>query len=131
MVVLDASAIVHVVVRTPTGQELEPLLESAGGLHAPAMVDAEVVSALRGIERSRALRTAHVEAALLDFGRLRLRRHPYRRLFIRAWELRRNFTIYDALYVALAEVFDASLLTTDRRLAGAVRRHTEVELVQV
>jgi predicted nucleic acid-binding protein len=51
-------------------------------------------------------------------------------LLARAWNMRRNFTVYDALYVALAEAASAPLLTSDRRLARAVRRHTDVELAQ-
>jgi len=36
-----------------------------------------------------------------------------------AWEHRANLRTYDALYVALAEVLDATLLTADARLAAA------------
>jgi predicted nucleic acid-binding protein len=43
--------------------------------------------------------------------------------------LRNNFSVYDAAYVALAEVLEAALLTHDWRLAVAARRHAMVELV--
>jgi predicted nucleic acid-binding protein len=43
--------------------------------------------------------------------------------------LRNKLTVYDAVYVALAEALDAPLLTRDRRLAAAARRHARVELV--
>jgi hypothetical protein len=44
---------------------------------------------------------------------------PYEPLAPRAWELRQNLSIYDATYVALAELTDATLITLDRRIAGA------------
>ena len=36
-----------------------------------------------------------------------------------AWEHRRNLSVYDGSYVALAELLQAALVTLDRRIAGA------------
>ena len=47
----------------------------------------------------------------------------------RAWELRNNLTPYDAVYVALAEVLDATLVTTDARIARAPGLRAEVDVV--
>ena len=58
-----------------------------------------------------------------------LRRSPDDLLLGRVWELRHNLTAYDAVYVALAEVLDARLLTRDRRIAAAPGHHATVELV--
>jgi predicted nucleic acid-binding protein len=55
-----------------------------------------------------------------------IRRYPHTFLLARAWDLRRNFTAYDAVYVALAEALDAPLLTRDQRLAAAAKRHVRV-----
>ena len=60
---------------------------------------------------------------------LPLRRYPHRLLLHRVWELRYNLTAYDAVYVSLAELLGASLLTCDRRLATAAARYTEIDLV--
>jgi predicted nucleic acid-binding protein len=94
------------------------------------VIDAEVASALRAVERRRLAPQERVAAGLTNLAGFRATRHPYPPLLPRAWQLRRNFTVYDALYVALAEIAGAPLLTSDRRLARAVRRHTDVELAQ-
>lgn len=56
-------------------------------------------------------------AALTDLGDLPARRWPSEPLLPRMWQLRDYVTAYDASYVALAELLDAQLLTTDQRLA--------------
>ena len=68
-------------------------------------------------------------SALADLADLRLNRYPHDVLLPRVWKLRNNLTAYDAVYVALAEVLDAPLLTRDRRLAAAARHHVRVELI--
>jgi predicted nucleic acid-binding protein len=51
------------------------------------------------------------------------------RLVPRYWALRDNLTVYDAAYVALAEAFDAPLLTADARLARAPGPRCTVEVL--
>jgi predicted nucleic acid-binding protein len=68
------------------------------------------------------------QAAMDDFLAFPVQRHAHDFLLPRVWALRDNFTAYDAIYVALAEVLDATLLTHDRRLAASARRHVPVEL---
>ena len=46
-------------------------------------------------------------------------RFAHQLLLGRAWELRDTVRGWDAMYVALAEILDAVLITTDRRLAAA------------
>jgi predicted nucleic acid-binding protein len=58
-----------------------------------------------------------------------LHRYPHDVLLPRVWELRHNLTAYDAVYVALAEVLDAPLLTRDRRVATAAGHRARVDLV--
>jgi predicted nucleic acid-binding protein len=67
--------------------------------------------------------------ALATAHRLGLHRHPSRVLWMRAWELRRNLSAYDALYAALAEHLDVPLLTADGRLARAPGLPCSVELM--
>ena len=56
-------------------------------------------------------------------------RYGHRSLLARAWELRANVRTWDALYVALAEALDGTLLTTDVRLAAATRAHSSIEVI--
>ena len=69
------------------------------------------------------------DAALLDLARLPLRRIDHVGLLHRAWELRHNFSFYDGLYVALAEILDMPLVTLDRRLTRAVGDATGVAVL--
>ena len=75
------------------------------------------------------LDTQRVELALADLLALRLERVGHGPLLGRCWELRANLTIYDAAYVALAEALDTTLLTADRRLAGAAGSRCPVEVI--
>lgn len=88
-------------------------------LFAPAHLDAEVVSALRGMSRHSAVLGAAVPAALRHLASFPIRRMPLAPLLPRIWQLRENATVYDAAYVALAENLDAPLVTSDRKLAAA------------
>ena len=65
----------------------------------------------------------------MDLVAFPIRRYPHHFLLPRVWELRGNLTTYDAMYVALAEMLDAALVTRDRRLATAAGRYAAVELV--
>lgn len=58
-------------------------------------------------------------------------RHAQEPLLTRVWALRQNLTACDAVYVALAEVLDATLLTCDARLSGAPGVEGLVDLVQL
>lgn len=94
-------------------------LSSGDALFVPAHVDAEVVSALRGLVRvSKAVDRA-VPRALAHLAGFPLRRMPLAPLLERMWQLRANVTAYDAAYVALAEQLDCALVTCDAKLAAA------------
>ena len=66
---------------------------------------------------------------LADLGDLALQRHAHDWLLPRVWELRHNFTAYDAVYVALAEALDAPLVTRDARLAAAPGHSARIEMM--
>ena len=61
---------------------------------------------------------------------LAIRRHSHFDLLSRVWELRENLTAYDAMYVALAEATDATLVTCDARLGGAPGQDASIEVVR-
>lgn len=130
MVVLDASALLELILSTAVGKRLAQRLESpALSLHAPHLVDLEVLSVLRRELRAGridALRAANARQHLLE---LDLERHSHEPLVERIWALRENLSAYDAAYVALAEVLDCPLLLRDARVARASGIRCRVELV--
>lgn len=94
-------------------------LKAGDALFAPAHLDAEVVSALRGMARGNHGLEQMVPRALTHLAGFPIRRMPLPPLLDRMWELRHNITAYDAAYVALAERLEAVLVTCDARLATA------------
>jgi predicted nucleic acid-binding protein len=98
-------------------------------LHAPHLLDLEVAQVLRRHAASGQIEAERGRLALLDLEDLPIRRYPHRLLLQRVWELRHNMTAYDAVYIALAEVLGAPLVTCDRRLAGAAGHNAQIELV--
>ena len=70
-------------------------------------------------------------AAIEDLLVLPITRYPTIALLERAWVLRHTFTSYDALYVALAEALETSLVTSDEHLASAVGAHASVAVVLI
>ena len=95
----------------------------------PRPTDVEVAQALRRYVGAGELDAAAAAAALADLRALGLERHAHEPLLDRVWELRKNLTAYDAVYVALAEALDTTLLTCDGRLARAPGMARRVELV--
>ncbi len=95
-------------------------------LHAPALCDVEVAAGLRRAMLRKVLSERRAAEALEDYLDLPLVRHGQTSLLERTLELRANFSVYDATYVALAERISAELLTADRRLTRAVRTHSRV-----
>ena len=131
MIVLDASAVVELLLDTAVGRRVAILIEDAAiGLHAPHLLDVEVVSVLRRFVSDGSLDDEEAQAAIGDLMALDLQRHAHEALLERAWALRDNVTAYDAVYVALAEALDATLLTCDSRLARAPGTKLRVELIK-
>jgi predicted nucleic acid-binding protein len=129
VIVVDASAILELLLRTPAAASVERRL--FGGretLHAPHLLDVEVAHVIRRYALAGEVSAEQGGEALEDLEDLSLRRHPHDILLKRVWELRANLTAYDAIYVALAEALDAPLFTRDRRLAAAPGHRARVEL---
>lgn len=131
MIVLDASALVELLLDTPTGRSIATrIADPALGLHVPHLADLEVAQALRRYEKDGELDPAAAAVALEDLRCLDLQRHAHEPLLDRIWELRQNLGTYDAVYLALAEVLDSVLVTCDGRLARAPGAARRVELVK-
>ena len=94
-------------------------LSTGDALFAPAHLEVEIVSALRGMARTHPRLDQIVPDAIAHLAGFPIRRMPLPPLLGRAWELRHNITVYDAAYIALAERLDAVLVTCDTRLANA------------
>lgn len=130
MIVLDASALIEWLLRTPSGRLLAKQVISSGEtLHAPHLVDVEVAQVLRRYTLTGSLEADRAKSALQDLADLGLSRYPHTPLMTRVWELRGNLTAYDAVYVALAEELNATLMTRDRKLASAPGHHAHIQIV--
>ncbi|MGL5866990.1 MAG: type II toxin-antitoxin system VapC family toxin [Dermatophilaceae bacterium] len=116
MIVLDASAMVEALV----GRDVEvALLDGlSGDIAAPHLLDVEVQSVLRGLVLGKKLEPHVAERARHDHFAFTIIRHEHQPLAERVWQLRHQYTSYDAGYVALAEALGAPLLTCDATLAA-------------
>lgn len=125
-VVIDASALVEALLGTDLGVAVRGRMRGHQ-LHAPAHLDAEVLSALGRLHHAGEVSQANVAAALDELAAAPIRRHPLAGLLSGAWARREAQRLVDALYVELAvSLAAAPLLTTDARLA---RSHDRVELI--
>ncbi len=114
IVVVDAATVVDLLCGLPAAAAFRGRLAEATSVHAPAHLDAEVLSALGRLKRARQLtREPARVAALSTFGAQRWPLHP---LVTQAWALTDRIAVRDALYVALAATLGAELVTTDGRL---------------
>ena len=132
ILVADSSAIIEYILRTERAQAVESLLAaSAHDVHIPALCDVEVLASIRSTTLAGRMDPHHALLALQLYRDLPLTRHGHVDLLPRALGLRSNFTPYDAMYVALAELFEGTLLTADRSLAHAVTAHTRLLVEEV
>jgi predicted nucleic acid-binding protein len=132
MIVVDASAITELLLQTGLGIDVQQRLYRGDDhdFHAPHLLDVEVLSALRRLVQADELPAGRAEEAIEDLALLRIIRHGHLDLAARAWQLRRNFTAHDAMYLALAESLDATVVTCDSRLAAAPGPTARIDLIQ-
>lgn len=129
MIVVDASIVLKIFMDDLKDVEIEKTLEISDGLLAPHIIDLEIINGLRKNLRLGNLTEARATQAILDLQNFPLERMETQLLISRIWQLRNNFTPYDASYVALAEDYQVPLLTRDQKLATAIKAHTKVELI--
>lgn len=128
MIVLDASAALELLLRTPVGIEIEArVLAPEESLHAPHLIDLEVLQVLRRYVLRENLAPDRAAEALNDLAGLPADRYPHEPFRERVWELRHNLTAYDAVYVALAEGLAAPLVTVDGPLARSSGHQARIE----
>lgn len=133
MIVIDASAVAELILGRDRAASIAAHLAAHHyDLHAPHLLDIEVLSALRGLVAGGDASAERAAEALVDLGQLPISRYSHEVVLPRVWDLRANFSAYDAAYVALAEGLTPAgvpLMTTDERLARAARSHTDVEVL--
>jgi predicted nucleic acid-binding protein len=128
MIVLDASAAVDWLLQTSAGQSIEKRIYSRNeSLHAPHLLDLEVTQVLRRLALQGVISAHRANEAVRDLLDLRVTRYPHLVLLPRIWQLRHNFSTYDAAYIVLAEKLRAALVTRDARLASAPGHGAHVE----
>ena len=128
--VLDASGAVEFLLNTAAGKRLAArLADDAIVVHVPHLIDLEIAQVLRRYARHGTL-SGPIGALCLERWRsLDVQRYAHEPLLDRIWQLRENFSAYDAVYVALAQALGTVLLTGDRKLTGAPDANVAIELI--
>ena len=130
MIVVDASVVVAALLSAGgAGARARERLRLDSDLHVPHLLDVEVTAALRRRVRLGQTDVAVATEALVDLTDLAALRWDHEPLLRRVWQLRHNVTPYDAVYVVLAEMLDATLVTSDARLARAPGLTCSVEVL--
>lgn len=127
MIVVESSAMVDALVGDPANPDLLALLADQD-LHAPALLDFEVASALRGHVVGGRLDPVRLEEAVADFAAFRIERHQMTGLLGHMLDLRDNFTVYDAAYLVLAQALEAPVVSADAKLQEATRLGVGVQV---
>lgn len=130
MIVVDASAILEVLLSTPAASSVYSRLSVSGEtLHAPHLLDLEILQVLRRYNANGEITLDRAEQALADYLDLPITRYAHDVFTFRIWELRQNLTAYDAAYVVLAEALSAPLVTRDRKLAASSGHRAVIEVL--
>jgi predicted nucleic acid-binding protein len=130
VIVADASAVIDLLLGGDAAAPIAArLLDPAETVHVPHLLDVEVAQVLRRYALSGELDAERGERAIADLADFPFQRYPHTSLLERAWELRHSLSAYDAVYVALAEALEATLVTRDGRLARARAHSARIELI--
>jgi predicted nucleic acid-binding protein len=130
VIIIDSSAVVEVLLRAKVASRVEDRIFSpAETLHTPQLLDVEVAQVLRRYCLAGEMDPGRGGQALRDLTEFSITRYPHHLFLSRIWQLRYNMTAYDAVYVALAEVLSASLLTLDAHLASTPGHNATIEFI--
>jgi predicted nucleic acid-binding protein len=117
MIVLDASIVVEILNNGAMADSIRnELARRDESFIAPHLIDVEVVSAIRRLVVGQRIDAHRSGQFLAGLAALPAERYAHTPLIGRVWELRHNFTAYDAMYIALAEATDSVLYTCDEKL---------------
>ncbi len=127
MIVLDASVVVELLTNGALADSIrDELAGRSESFLVPHLIDIEVLSALRRLAAVRRIDPYRSGQFLSELEVLPAERYSHIPLMERIWELRRNFTVYDAAYIALAEATDSVLYTCDKKLQRGHRARVVV-----
>ena len=127
MIVLDASVVVELLMNGPLALLVRrDLAEREESLIVPHLLDVEVVSVLRKLLIGQRVDRHRTDQLLSGLRELPAERYEHTPLLGRMWELRHNFTGYDAAYIALAEMTGAVLYTSDAKLTTGHRARVKL-----
>ncbi len=129
MIIVDASCLGEVLVNGPLAESIRLRLSLDSEHAAPHVIDVEVFGVIRRLRMMDTIDETTAALAVEDLSLWPGERFGHRALLDRAWELRATIRGWDAMYVALAEVLDAPLVTLDGRLARATGPRCLIELV--
>lgn len=128
MIVVDSAVVADALTAVAGTDTLRARLRDEE-LHAPDLLDFEIVSLIRGLTLGGHLSPARAGDVLTDFDDLPICRWPAAdALRRRAFGLRNNLSAYDAAYVVLAESLDCPLLTRDSRLARSSGHDARIDV---
>ena len=131
MIVVDASVVLELLLRTPAAPGIETRLFSANAIwHAPHLLDVEVAQVLRRYTFAGEITATRGLEAIGDLADLPLTSYPHHPFLSRIWELRDNVTAYDAAYISLAEALAVPLVTLDAKLASAPGHDAVIEVLR-
>ncbi len=117
MIVLDASIVVELLTNGELADSVRrDLAGRSDSFLVPHLIDVEVASALRRMAAGRSIDSYRIRECLAGLAALPAERYSHTPLLGRIWELRHNFTAYDAAYIALAEATNSVLYTCDEKL---------------
>jgi predicted nucleic acid-binding protein len=130
VLVVDTSAVIAALAGRPPNHAVVDRLGGDGDLAAPHLLDVEFLHALRRLVLGHRLGEDRAADARGDLAALAITRYQHTLLADRIWELGHGLTVYDATFVALAELLEAPLVTCDARLARASGHRATVELYE-
>lgn len=130
MIVLDASALLEVLLRTEAGAKIrQRVFAPDETLHAPHLIDVEISQVVRRCVAHKEISPDDGRDFLEIVADLHMQRYAHTIFLPRIWELRGILSAYDACYVALAEALDSPLLTHDAKLARSVSHRAQVQFL--
>jgi len=130
VIVVDTSAVIEALLGDPANRDLRHRLAVEDAIHAPHLIDVEVLHVLRRLVYREVVTLERAQRCRLDLGRLRILRYPHHPFADRIWQLRPALTAYDAAFVALSEALSAPLITSDSRLKRASGHRADVQVYE-
>jgi predicted nucleic acid-binding protein len=127
MIVLDASVVVELLTNGTLADSIRGDLSGRDeSFVVPHLIDVEAMSAIRRLVAGQRIGAHRSEQFLTGLAALPAERYSHTPLIGRIWELRHNFTAYDATYIALAEAMNAVLYTCDEKLCKGHRARVKL-----